>query len=455
LNIEQQFHSEIDWEFPAHGRLWTYNLNYLDCLLDELCTEAQAIKLMQDFLEAEPRLQVGKEPYPVSLRIFNWVKAMVRFRTSEPRFHAFLRCELRHLASHIEYHVMGNHLLENALALCFGGLGVGDMPSFEKGLRLLERELTDQILDDGAHQERSPMYQQILLERMLDCLNLALANPKGQRLIGLLGPTIVSMFTWLRGMTFADGSIAYMNDAVNGVSMKTGWLEAYAIALNLEPNVQPVRMGSSGYRRIDRGRYECIVDAGNLGPDHLLAHAHSDTLSFCLNYDGRPVIVDTGTSTYEEGPIRNYERSTRAHNTVMVDSREQSVPWSSFRVARRAYARILDEGPRHIRATHNGYDGIGVSHVREFRFEDTRLLIEDRVEGGRHHEAFLHFPADIEVECFDNVRIVAGPIAIGVRGANYIERNRYGFAEGFNRRREAWCVCLSFKGSLSLVIESI
>jgi len=37
-----------------------------------------------------------------------------------------------------------------------------------------------------------------------------------------------------------------------------------------------------------------------------------------LTGNGRPVIVDTGTSTYEVNNTRFYERSTAAHNTVVA-----------------------------------------------------------------------------------------------------------------------------------------
>ena len=34
LNIGKEF-SEIDWEYPDYGRLWTYNLNYFEFLNQE------------------------------------------------------------------------------------------------------------------------------------------------------------------------------------------------------------------------------------------------------------------------------------------------------------------------------------------------------------------------------------------------------------------------------------
>ena len=50
------------------------------------------------------------------------------------------------------------------------------MNSLRKGKKLLLRELKEQVLNDGMHYERSPMYHLIILERLLDALNFAKAT---------------------------------------------------------------------------------------------------------------------------------------------------------------------------------------------------------------------------------------------------------------------------------------
>ena len=48
LNIEKEF-SEIDWEYPDYGRLWTYNLNYFEFLNQEGMNREEGIRLIKDF----------------------------------------------------------------------------------------------------------------------------------------------------------------------------------------------------------------------------------------------------------------------------------------------------------------------------------------------------------------------------------------------------------------------
>ena len=47
---------------------------------------------------------------------------------------------------------------------------------YEQATQLLYSELEEQILPDGAHYELTPMYHEILLDRLLDCINAAKYN---------------------------------------------------------------------------------------------------------------------------------------------------------------------------------------------------------------------------------------------------------------------------------------
>ena len=50
---------------------------------------------------------------------------------------------------------MGNHLLENAMALVFTSVFFRDKKQWNKASKLLIRELDEQILSDGGHYELS------------------------------------------------------------------------------------------------------------------------------------------------------------------------------------------------------------------------------------------------------------------------------------------------------------
>jgi len=60
---------------------------------------------------------------------------------------------------------------------CFRQVGKRGVTFPIRGQRLLARELREQILPDGGHFERSPMYHAILLKDVLDLLHLADVYP--------------------------------------------------------------------------------------------------------------------------------------------------------------------------------------------------------------------------------------------------------------------------------------
>ncbi len=101
------------------------------------------------------------------------------------------------------------------------------------------------------------------------------------------------------------------------------------------------------------------MDAGPIGPDYLPGHGHGDMFSYELSLDGRRVVVDGGTSTYEAGPERDWVRSTRAHNTVEIAGEDQCEFFGAFRVGRRGRPRdvaaeVTADG-LHVAGWHDGY----------------------------------------------------------------------------------------------------
>ena len=54
------------------------------------------------------------------------------------------------------------------------------MINFIKAKNLLIDQLNEQILDDDAHFELSPMYHQIIFSRLLDSINLINLNKNGK-----------------------------------------------------------------------------------------------------------------------------------------------------------------------------------------------------------------------------------------------------------------------------------
>ncbi len=418
LNVARSLARAEDWNDPHADKLWLYNLHYFDDLnaAGREHRTAQHERLVARWIaENAPGFGTGWEPYPLSLRIVNWIKwACSGFTLSDAAVHS-LAVQVRYLRKRLEYHLLGNHLLANVKALVFAGLFFDGGEAKEwlaTGLRILDRELAEQILADGGHFERSPMYHSIVLEDVLNLLAVCRVFPSAvsPRSLDRWARVAGEMFGWLAVMCHLDGEISFFNDATFGVALTPIQLRACANAIGLEVSTPPkdgiLQLEPGGYVRMRRGPLLVIFDAAPVGPDYIPGHAHADTLSFELSWNGRRVLTNSGTSTYSVGSRRAWERSTAAHNTVEIDAENSSEVWSAFRVARRA--RPLDlkversDGALRAVCSHDGYRRLRGApvHRRSIEIKDGVLRVGDTISGRGIHQAagYFHFHPDVRVE---------------------------------------------------------
>ncbi|MDZ7898011.1 MAG: alginate lyase family protein [Arcicella sp.] len=482
LNQSQIFSdNKINWnDEKTFGKLWAYNLNYFDFLNQENITKGEGLALIQAYIREGQNLKTGFESYPISLRGINWIKFLSKYQIQDIEIDGFLMAQYIRLVDNLEYHVMANHLLENAFSLLFGGYYFRNQELLKVANKIFQKELPEQILADGGHFERSPMYHQIILFRLLDCLNLVRCNLT--RSVGRLNSSPVErdfkqtnnlaafienrgvsfeqiltfytkkMLNFLQNITFKNGDIPLVNDAAKNITTTTKQLFNYANQLNMKP--QKSILSESGYRKFENANYELLIDVGNTAPDYQPAHAHCDTLSFVLYVHGKPFIVDTGTSTYENNEIRQKERSISAHNTVQIGNFEQSEIWSSFRVGRRAKAKILSENEYEITASHDGYKRIGIIHQRSYSIKNQAITIQDEIFGATQYlqKAYLHFHPNVEINVTGNV-VETNFGKINFENVLEIQLSEYYFSEEFNKRTRSKMLTLIFEKHLTTTIN--
>jgi uncharacterized heparinase superfamily protein len=428
------------WSGEGLPKLWSYNLHYFEYLFALSYEAARALVL--DWIASHPlrKGQVGWEPYPISLRLGVWTRYFLGLHAKrcaeDPALRAALWRSLQlqadWLEAHLEHHLLGNHLLENGAALALAGAAFGG-PQAERWLRagsaVLARELPEQVLPDGGHFERSPMYH----ARTVWLLD-ALARSSHEPLAQLVQAPLARMRDALALLCHPDGEIALLNDSAFGIANRPAQLCATAPA-------GPFALPDTGYfgARGSEGHY-LVCDAAPIGPDYLPGHAHGDLLSFELSLRGRRVIVDAGVSSYEPDAARAEARSTRAHNTVELDGQDQCEFWAAFRVARRGRPRdvrfeALGGGFR-LDAWHDGYERLPARarHRRRFRWHpEGVLLVRDDVDARRPvasvSRLHLHPDCDVRLEGARAARVAApgGAFRIAFAGAGElaVEPSRY------------------------------
>src|ERR1019366_289283 len=135
-----------------------------------------------------------------------------------------------------------------------------------------------------------------------------------------------------------------------------------------------------------------VFDCGGLG---MLtgAHAHADTLSVTLFSRGQELLVDPGTFVYNGAPEwRSYFRSTRAHNTVGIDGRDQAEQRGTFHWKTELTAQAAMEftlpGADYVEGEHGGYRRMPqeVIHRRRLLFvpPESWIVVDDFRGSGAH-----------------------------------------------------------------------
>lgn len=435
-----------DWEQADAPLLWRYHLHYwdwawnLDRAGDPAWGRETFTRLYRSWRAASrPGRGVPWSPYVASVRAWTLCALGPRLAGGTP-----IGDTIRHdlglhrsfLRANRETDVGGNHLLKNLKALLGLAVAAHDSADGRQWLDRLMVEVDRQILTDGGHYERAPAYHCQVLADLDDVIGL-LAAADIPVPVELPAAT-ASMRAWLAMVIGPDGALPLLNDgyppgdgaldellkgstpAGNGVpepsSQRTGSPE-FASPPAAREETQPaataaprsaarsVLLAETGLVTMTAGPWHVLADVGVPCPDDLPAHAHADTLSFLLWYGNVPVLVDTGTSTYDRGPTRDAERSSAAHSTVTVDDADSSETWGAFRVGRRASPRLSEvsftPAGVNVTASHNGFRHLPgrPTHTRRWTLNQSGLRVHDEITGAGVHRVrvFLHFPPGFEV----------------------------------------------------------
>ncbi len=396
----------VSWEHPdlLERLLWKTHLHEFPYAL-ALASTARAsgdpsfaqtfFQLAREWVAAEPigargSHRVAWNERVVATRLMHWAVAgsLLGLQAGDPNADWLGREIVRHalfLRDHLALDLQANHLFRDCVALAFAHELSGCAAD---GLALLEREVREQILPDGAHIERSAMYHAVCLSDLLD-LQLLL----GERAPAWLTDAVRRSGGFLESILLGDGDLPLLGDAWRGeVDPAVLLAQTQSAVGSLVAPREPERW--SGLVRLARGPLRAVVRAGPHGPDHQLGHAHADLLSFELSFGAQRIVTDTGTGIYAAGPARDWLRSTAAHNTVQIDGEELLETWSSFRSGRRGRARCHGRGETAgyawLHASHDGWRwlrGAPVHHRLLAVGEDSVLVLDAVLGRGAHHVA--------------------------------------------------------------------
>ena len=384
LGITREVNWPIDWRCQSGEpvpHLWRFHLHYNDSLWDLTGRDSPLTPLLwkhvQDWAQSNPgptreSMTDGWHPFCISRRLANWTLWWVLSPPSESQQALILLSmakQAAYLSNHMEWDLRGNHLLFNLWAI---GIAAGFFQG-ELGDRLLSiidqhlpGQIVEQLAAGGEHFERATAYHLEAAELFLDLRDaLKLVRP---RLSAQCGSIAAQMTDLAVGISHPDGDPPLFGDSTLHARPILDRLKQSLVSSLDTPSKSQARARMYGDYWVWRHGDDCLIfDTGPVGADELPAHAHCDLLGFEASIGGQKLFIDSGISSYEDDPARQYCRSTAAHNCLEVDGISQCDVWGKFRMGYRGHTQIIDEGHQDsywwCHASHDAYRRLGVPVV--------------------------------------------------------------------------------------------
>ena len=411
----------VDWVSAGKSRHWRKSLHSFEYLHDSGRSFSTKCHLINDWIiNSSKDISDSWDSYVVATRICSWIKFILKpdiFSVTHSLWLESLNQQISWLERNPGKQIQMSYPVRTAKALYFGGMyfqGTNANRWLSTSVKLLNEHIQEQILEDGGHIDRSPMYHSIIAHDLLDIISLSLGSNVPENKIALDHFLRIGrrMLDFLFDITMPDGDIPLFNDSAFGVAPKPSLLFSYGKNLfgyrrkNPVNVVRAIEKKNSGYFIIKGKGDMLIVDVGETGHDFKPGQSHCDLLSYELCFDGRRIVVDSGFKDYRLTASRCYARSTEAHNTIMIDDREQSEVWGEFGVGRLAKpisSSISLNGGVTIEASHDGYKNLkkgSLIHKRTYSYKKDTLAIMDSLSGDGKHlvKSFIHLHPDLHVQ---------------------------------------------------------
>lgn len=225
-----------------------------------------------------------------------------------------------------------NHQSHGGLAMLYLGVLFPDLADAaelrRKAMIILNHHLANAFYADGGNVEQMFGYYPFQAHIFRDAFLLCTANGIEPPVDSI--PMLSKMALYLASVERPDGTVPQVNDSyempvrpildtINEITGTAATAMSHGVACF--PDMQVAVMRDSGRE----GWYILANPASVIG-----AHAHAGRLGFELWHGGEPVIIDSGCCNYDDPELVTWYRTTRAHNTTVIDGVTEAATSSSM-----------------------------------------------------------------------------------------------------------------------------
>ena len=218
-------------------------------------------------------------------------------------------------------------------------------------------------------------------------------------------------------------------------------------------------------------------DIGSIGDNRLMAHGHSDQLSFTIQKGDCEFLVDPGSFQYHKRNLkwRNYFRDIQAHNCVSINEKSHALNINRMSWAKASNVSILNcsisKELSVIEAKTDAFENQGADYKRKVVFDALNkcITITDHIESNKKCEFkasfYLHFHPDVILK--HNESIINGYLPNGkeIKISNTIfcdskllkgdlQRPFGWYSEAYDRKRESFSLISEFIVQKELIITT-
>jgi len=315
------------WSIPAPSERFAEWLHGFDWMADLLvCRDKAAIVRTRYLVDRWIEVFGQWNAYTwntdiLTHRLFNWLVYWVPSLSldslsdlADARRRAVVR-QLKRLKNTYNRLPQGPIRLKAAATLALGGLRLEgrDDPFYQKGLDLLDDEISMQIFPDGGLITRTPgdIAEILAIFTALD----SVIQARGVEGSSALTRAIDRMQPALAFFQHTDDGLACFNGSGEGKAAVINKLLKGADLPEKPFSVCP----NTGYQRVTAGDTVFLIDSGGTPQSGYDMQAHQAPLAFELSNSAGRMIVNCGWTAEQPPRWKNLMRHTASHSTVTLD----------------------------------------------------------------------------------------------------------------------------------------
>jgi hypothetical protein len=267
-----------------------------------------------DFHDFSKKKNARWESYTLSERLINIINFLNRIQIPPSRFtQVSIYFQFQYLHFHLEIHnpYTGNHIINNARAIFYGGHFFKSEKSILFSETIINHYLKQLLGEDFLLNEGSVHYSFLFFSWLQEIEAFVINDDLKNEIRKILSKMKIS----LENLLVTDSCFPLIGDISPDISPRE-LLRQIGLSSN------PISKESGDIKRFDSSDFSIFYRTKNLCQISRVGHFHQDLLHIVLYFKQIPIFIDCGRKCYHTVPIDHDPVRAWGHNSVIIKNRE-------------------------------------------------------------------------------------------------------------------------------------